>query len=668
MHVGIALQSSGGSGGFDSHITYHLLANRKESVFLAFFSKESKEWRAHLIKVPRQDFEEALINKHLVPSPDQPTVPPWLQMHDGVSIDNLDNGRTSAKKSYRDWAQHRYSRIHELVNAPDLVFADDPEAYIKSFSTRTKQHRQRIQLWYCAFECFGRSLMALVPTFTNAGRWDRHKRHRPDNKTGRKPKHGRGQGYSAVPLVSIIQDSYIKYASLGKSMVWIHRQSLTHTFGCKTAMDSKGYERYYHPENKPFPSYQQFRYHVLKKFGLPAVRRSKLGDEKYRNRVADKAGRYSESLANLYERSESDCAYAKQRPRKLLSEEAGPPLVVAREVDVLSGIVLGIGFAYGNESHEAYRAAKFCAAVPKRYFCSLFGIEISDDEWPCVGLSPQSTTDRGPGASEKVFTTNESLPAIRDLAPSYSGQSKATVESSHPRETQTAGAPSFVVSPLNAFEMARREIYRILADNHAKDATDRLTPEMVAAGIVPSPVGIFNFLNERGRTSAVPMSVDAAVREFLTPVKFKLDRDGLWLQSLRYDSKQLQALGLASLAGKNMTIDVSGFALPLAIRIAWVEVEGRIYQVEAILPIRDDSTQLDMSLSDLSQLDERMRELRANQSEHANAVRGKYEIRHQEETGHAWDAATRKCGQPPSHRSARESLDAVTTPKSGRAA
>jgi len=668
MHIGIALRSAGGLGGFDFHTTYHLLANKPESVVLAFFSQKSREWRAHLIKVPRREFEEALVKKDLVLSPDESTLPPWLKMHEGVSLENLDNRRASTKKSYREWAQNRYSMIHELVRNPDLVFADDAEAYIKSFSKRTKKNRQRIQLWYCAYQCFGQSLMALVPTFANAGRWDRSTGNRPDKKTGRKPTHGRNLGHSAVPLASIIEDSYIRYAGLGKSMTWIHRQSLIYTFGCKTATDNKGIERYYHPENKPFPSYQQFRYHVLKKLGLSTVRKSKLGDEKYRNCVADNSGRYSESLANVYERSESDCAYVKERPRKLLSDDAGPPLVVAREVDVLSGIALGIGFSYGTESHEAYRAAKFCSAVPKSYFCRLFGIEISDEEWPCTGLSPQSTTDRGPGASSKVFTTDENLPSIRDLAPSYSGQSKATVESSHPRETQTAGTPSFVVSSLNAFQMARREIYRMLADNHAKDATDRLTPEMIAADTVPSPVGIFKFLNDRGRTSALPMSVHAAVREFLTPVTFKLNREGLWLQSLRYDSKQLQALGLTALAGKNMTLEVSGFALSLAIRIAWIEVDERIYEVEAILPIRDDSSQLDMSLSDLSQLDERMREIRSNQSEHAHAVRGKYEIRHQEETGHAWNTGTRKGGQPPSRRSSRESLDAVATPKPGRAA
>ena len=667
MHVGVALQCAGGIGGFDCDTTYHLLANTKESIALVFFTKGSSEWRAHIIKVPRHDFEEALIKKDLIPVLEQPTLPPWLRMHEGASLDTLDHGRTSTKKSYRDWAQDRYERIDELVDDPNLVLADDPEKYIASFATRNKQHRHRIQLWYCAYMCFGRSLMALVPTFANAGSWDRTEENRSRRKAGRKAKHGRGQGHSAVPLIPEVENSYVKYSGLGKSMAWIHRQSLLYAFGCKIARDSKGFERYYHPESKPFPSYQQFRYHVLKKFGLPAVRKSKLGDETYRNRVADNLGRYSEDLANLYEQSESDCAYSKERPRQILSDEAGPPFAVVREVDVLSGIEIGIGFGYGSETLEAYRAAKFCAAVPKSYFCRLFGIQISDEDWPCVGLPPQSSTDRGPGASGRNVRT-ENIPAIRGLAPSYSGQSKATVESSHPRQTRTAGPPSFVVSALNAFEMARREIYRTLANNNAKDASDRLTPEMIAAGTLPTPVGIFNFLNDRGRTSAVPMSVTAAIREFLTPVKFKLNRDGLWLRSLRYGTTQLQALGLASLAGKNRTIEVSGFVLSLAIRIAWIEVDGKIYEVEAILPIRDDATQLDMSLSDLSQLDERMREIRANQSDHASAVRAKYEIRHLEETGRHWDAATRKGGQPPSNASVRESLDVVNTPKSGRAA
>lgn len=668
MHAGIALRSPDGMGCFDSHTTYHLLANRTDSVLLASFSKHPREWRAHIIRVDRDEFEQALIKKDIVPLAQQPTLPPWLKMLEGLNLDGLDDGRVSAKKSYRNWAQDRFEKIHALVSTPDSFFDGDPTKAIATFAAKQKQNRHRIQLWFCAYVCFGQSLMALAPPFANVGRWDRSNGSMTKVKFGRKSKSGAGRGHSAIPLTADIESSYLKYAGLGISMTQIHRKALIHAFGCLTRTDEKGIERYYHPENKPFPSYQQYRYHVVKAFGLPVVRRAKIGDEKYRNRVADNVGRYSENLANLYERTESDCAHVNERPRMLLSNEAGPPLIVAREVDVLSSAVIGIGFAYGSEKSEAYRAAKFCAAVPKSYFCSLFGIDISDDDWPCEGLPPASTTDRGPGASSRVFSTEENTPPIRDLAPSHSGQSKATVESSHPRETQTAGAPSYVVSSLNAFQLARREIYRTLADNHAKDVTSRITPEMLAAAIAPSPVGIFKFMDERGRTSAVPMSVEAAVREFLTPVKFKLNRDGLWLRSLRYDLKKLQSLGLTSLAGRNVTLEVTGYALPLAIRVAWIEVNGRIHEIEALLPIRDDTSQLDMTLSDLSQLDEKMRELRSTQAEHARAIRGKYEVRHQEETGEKWDESTRKGGKAPSRKSTRGALDDVSTPTSERAA
>src|SRR5690606_9882723 len=195
--------------------------------------------------------------------------------------------------------------------------------YIASFAARSKQHPYRIQLWYCAYLCFGQDLMALAPTFSNSGNWCREEHHSSSKKKlGRPSASGSGKGHSAIPLIDMIGSSYVKYAGIGKTMTKIHRQSLIPIFGRKTMTDSRGRERYSHPEDKAFPSYQQYRYHVAKMFGVPSIRRAKLGDEKYRNRVADGAGRYSESVANLYEKTESDCYQVKERPKNLLSDEA----------------------------------------------------------------------------------------------------------------------------------------------------------------------------------------------------------------------------------------------------------------------------------------------------------------------------------------------------------
>lgn len=671
MHIGTALQAPNGLGPLACDATYHLLGNRSDTDFtwLVWFCQEPNGWKAHFTQLTRTQFEDALCAGDLKPTLSQSTLPPWLSAYEGETLEGLEDGRNSNKKSYRARAEDRYEQIAELVDPSSAIHRDeDPGAFITRYakSSSPKRHPDRLKLWFSAYMCFGQGLMALIAPFRNAGRWERAAHPSASKKLGRPSKRkGKKHGHSAIPLANEIERAYIRYAGLGVTMAAIHRKSLIHIFGCLTRRSDKGNEEYYHPTGKPFPTYQQFRYWVVQRQGLPAVQRSKLGDANYRSKIAASEGRFSQSVANLYEKTEMDCYQLKELPKKLLSDDAGPPLIVARMACVVSGHQLGIGFSYGSEKEEAYRSMHFCAAVPKPYFGRLFGLTITEDEWPSQGLPPSSTADRGPGASPRVFAHGNAAPPIRDIAPSYSGQSKATIESSHPRGVQLQGQPSHVLSKLNAFELAQREVRRVLIDNETKDASSRLTPEMIAAGVLPTPNAIFKYLDARGRTSAIPMAIETAVRTFLNPAVFKLNRDGLWLQDLRYDSPAVRETGLHSKAAAGSTIELSGFVFPMAVRIAWIEINRKLYEVEAMLPIRDDDSQLYMSLTDLAASSAALRDLRTDRRDHASATRAKHEIAHLDETGSEWDASIRKAGHARSKATRREQVP-TATPVRGR--
>jgi hypothetical protein len=332
--------------------------------------------------------------------------------------------------------------------------------------------------------------------------------------------------------------------------------------------------------------------------------------------------------------------------------------VVAKLVCSTSGHHVGIGFAYGSETAEAYRLAKFCAAVPKSLMGRIFGVVISDEEWVGAGLPPRTIDDRGPGTSDQAHGGPGSLPAIREMTPSYSGQSKATVEASHPRSVQVSGEPIHQRSELNVFQLAKRELLRTLSANHRGDASKRLTPDMIRAGVAANPAGIAHYLISRGRNAEVLISQERAVREFLTPVDFSLREDGLWLGCLKYRNKaQGEALLGALAAGQCAT--VKGFVYPLSLLLAWIEVRGRLFEVHPVLRIRDDQEQLHITLDDLATLDEKLRQLRAEQRENAAAHGMKAEERLLETTGVDWYAGSTVRGAAPSLAKGKELVPTV---------
>src|SRR3546814_12761715 len=84
---------------------------------------------------------------------------------------------------------------------------------------------------------------------------------------------------------------------------------------------------------------------------------------------------------------------------------------------------LGIGFAFGAENNDAYQAAIFCAAISKTKFCSLFGINIEEDQWPSQGVIPHLITDRGPGI-KGAKNADGTGTIVHEGTPSGQGQSK----------------------------------------------------------------------------------------------------------------------------------------------------------------------------------------------------------------------------------------------------
>lgn len=362
-------------------------------------------------------------------------------------------------------------------------------------------------------------------------------------------------------------------------------------------------------------------------------------------------------VANLMEKTESDGYFPAELPKGYVEGSVLKPLCVVVSRDLLSGAKLGIGFSFGEERGTAYRMMLFSMAVPKDYFCRLWGITLKPGEWASQGLPAHYKVDRGPGSSLNLVD-EDVKPDVRNLVESWGGQSKATVESSHPRHVNFVGQPTYVESDYTPVALCRREIGRLIKYNHNADMSARIEIDRELAFIPPIPHALWNHYDERYRNSAIPISIDDAVRAFLTPVELKVSKDGVFLDGRRYNAKALREsrlLDRIARSGRGEEV-INGYMMDLCIRHVWIEVERQLLLLDAQLKIREDDELLYISLAELEQWTEARSQVNSAFRVHESAVDSEFIERFESKTGDKWQEGQRKYGRPRKGAAARQEV------------
>lgn len=663
MHIGTQILAPEGWHQMPKGIIFYFLKSdaKRDRTLLINFEAGDKYMahKAHLIVMYRKVFEEGAGSENIIAHEKQSSLPPWLNTLEGVDLSQIDNFRPNAKILHRTRVENRFLYIAPTVRDFDSILtADDPEAEI---NRRAKlcipaQNETRFRLWVLTYLCFGQDMWMLLPSFHEIGHWDRY--NHPNKKFGA-PSIAFGTSYgngSSQELTERCIKSYLKRAKLGKHMTDIYDEAMLEDFHCISVVSPSGL-KYYAPKNGyPFPTYWQFIYRVRNAIGIEGIQKTLYGEVRHRAKIAASKGSFSEEVANLMERVEADGYYTKERPKGYVEGTSLPPLCVVIGRDVLSGKKLGIGFSFGSERGTAYRMMLFCMAVPKEYFCKIFGIPLVHGEWLNEGLPGHFSIDRGPGARKNLIDELEKRFPIKDLAPSWMGQSKATVESSHPRDVKTEGQPTYLQSNFTPIELAKREIMRLIQYNNTANMEDRLDPDSELAWVPPSPIGLWNHYDKLFRNDSMPMSIAEAVRTFLTPVEFSLRDDGVWLDQRKYYSEELQAAGILDRVARSREVGakISGYILDMCIRHVWIEVDGRILLLGAQLRIRGDEETLYISIEEKEQWDEARSKIKSAFAVHQHAASSEYMYRFKENTGKPWDSAKRRPGKPKRDATSRQ--------------
>ncbi|OLS60517.1 transposase [Pseudomonas putida] len=656
MMIGSRIVAPEGHKSLQKGAVYHFLLSDglNNRVRLVFFNEGKNQITAQLITLGRIEFEDALEDGLLVEDGPPEKFPPWLSNIHGFSIEHLEARRRSTKETYLQKVNRRYLAIADLVASSQKILSSaKPSALIgeHAASLAPPQHPTRVRLWFYTYIVFGRNLWALLPPLHAAGKWDRE--NSPLNKKlGRPSRKGKNSGYPANRRMrETILKGFLREQSPYKTQDKIYRTVLTKDFRCVALENKNGGHEFIQPEGQPFPTFRQFWYAIEKQTTSRELTLALKGRNGSRA-VSGSEGEFSELIVNVNQVVEFDGFYISEHPSGLLEGSAQSKYCVLRAVCRQSGAVIGIGFAHERETMEAYRMALFCMAINKVKFFDLFGAELKPDYWRSEGLSGDIIFDKGPAA------TFDCLPEINwlgtlELTPTFAGQSKATVESSHPRDKQPDEQPSHFHSDKNFIELARRELFQVLEDNTTSNAKNRLNDDMVLAGVRPTPQAIWDYWDARGRNSSMSMEFDTAVRTFLTPIPVTITRDAVCLHQRKYRSAALVDTGVFDRVARHGVIEATAYVLTMCVRHIWIEVQGVLYELDVMRSTKTVEHTIDITLNDLCMLGQRRRDNEAMLRDEIPATRQFIHDLYEQATGKSWDGGIRKRGQAPKNAAAR---------------
>lgn len=692
MHIGIQLEALDGFENLRKGVIYHFLYSdwQRERVLLVSFhpppSKKAKTsalsskgsddvqtdtvlapgsirgFQSILTFISRYRFEQGMGDRSITICSPQQELPPWFQETTIADLTRYEEIFSKRKKSHLDRIDRQLTHILSLSkNVRTVLSAADPDSLINTHARHCKpiQNQKRFRTAFYAYVCFGNCRWVLHYAVQRIGRWDRmnfqKKFGRPSQRKGGK----HGYGTNDADMIEKIVNSYKKYRGTGVPLNKIYRRAMASEFHCDVQPDEHGNKRFIHPTGEPFPSFDQFRYRVLKAFPLLERQIDKYGAHRVRDKIAHSKGRYTESVGYLMEKTEQDAYCCDEVTQGNLPGTQLPALYVVVLRCTASGMKVGIGFSIGSELAQAYRMALFCAAIDKVHFCKLFGYEIEPKQWPSIGLPVQQTNDRGPGSTRKALPSTDAYrPMIMEIAPSYSGQSKANIEASHPKSTKTQGGKTYAQTNKSIPQLAVQEIVRAIMFNDTCDISARLNNDALAEGCLPTPNALWRYLDDRGRTMAMLISFEEAVRTFLTPIELTVRDDAVYYKGVRFNAPALKNSDLLQKAHRHGRYQIRGFMLDVCIRYLWIDLGNRLQEVAADLAVRDGENQLYISLSGLLHLDQIRHENSKNLAEHREASRVEHEMSFEKQTGRVFDQSTIRKG-----RNRRHKADSVSEAK-----
>lgn len=254
-------------------------------------------------------------------------------------------------------------------------------------------------------------------------------------------------------------------------------------------------------------------------------------------------------------------------------------------VDVWSTAVVGFYVCLSGPSWNSAKVALFSAVCDPELLGDLWGYESIPTLYPHPRVPHNLLCDRGEYLSEAASETYRNLNINAQFAPAYRPDLKGIVEVMHriAKDQQFEFVPGAIDARRRELELKKnaresaltmREYVQYLTGvfahhNLHANREHRLTTEMIAAGVDPSPAGLWRFGYEAGLGGGRHESQEFFITNLLPRKTAIARRDGIFLESQQYESEVARQQEWTAAARNFGVIEQTAYSFPGSMSRFW---------------------------------------------------------------------------------------------------
>ena len=469
----------------------------------------------------------------------------------------IDNEKSVREDSLSEAMKKSRDRVWELIR--DVV-AREPEIYqraertdlLKQVEAKTGVPKSDLYRYLGKYWRGGKDKNALLPGYRNCGG------HRTENSVKKRLGRPKKPGSNGKILnqkdfenfADAIDHHYSKSRNATLSSTY-HRM-----IGLKyTTKDSQGNVVSLPPDE--IPSINQFLYWYHRNRDSVSSKRKKDGEHKFALSSRAITGKTECTVSGPSEKVQIDATIADF----YLVRENFPGQIIGRPViflikDAYSRIITGMHVTLDNASWNQALLAIKNSAEDKVAFCRRFGVEITEEQWPCHHLPSVLIADNGEVGGKGVESLISELGIMVENCPPYRGDLKGIIEHAFclaqgalkdilpgyvEKDAGTRGADDYRLKAACDYgTFVKALILCILKYNSSwlDEDTYQRTPEMIRDHVNADPLDLWNY-GIRYRSGAMRLvSQEDMYRVLLPQGKAKITERGIEFNGLYYTCQE----------------------------------------------------------------------------------------------------------------------------------
>lgn len=313
-----------------------------------------------------------------------------------------------------------YNLIKNIVDHEQFYIPSARSSLINEIINSKKSTKQTIYRLLRQYWQRGQTPNALIPNYQNSGA--KGSKKVATQKLGRRRLYKEGTG-------AIITQEIERLFHLTISKYLLSNKK--HTLKYANREFLKLY-RTLHPDipENEYPTLRQFQYFYHREYNQVIRLQKRSNDIEYSKDLRQLHSTVNTQVLGPGSRYEIDATIADIYLVSNLdrSRIIGRPTIYF-VIDVFSRMVTGLYIGLENASYKTSIQALYCAFTDKVALCKKYGIDITYENWPCIGLPDAILADRAELFGHQVENLEKSFSIRLENAPPYRGDLKPIVES-----------------------------------------------------------------------------------------------------------------------------------------------------------------------------------------------------------------------------------------------